>query len=140
MSTDYDQLMRSIEYGKSLSPVIYGEDTATIKERMQGYPDHSDNSVLQWVFNTLDPISLDNEWAYNDTQAILDSWLLEELTIRQHWLDTKLQKNFSWICGNVLKHQGRVNLVSTLQTTKIGELTLVVKLLLDLISFVTYVR
>jgi len=83
MSTDYDQLMRSIEYGKSLSPVIYGEDTATIKERMQGYPDHSDNSVLQWVFDTLDPISLDNEWAYNDVQAILDSWLLEELTPAQ---------------------------------------------------------
>ena len=40
---------------------------------------------------------------------------------------TRLPKIISWICGKELKHQMRVNLVSTLRMIKIGELTLVVK-------------
>lgn len=76
---DYDNLIKAIEYGKSLSPVIFGTST----EELQGYPDQSDNSVLQWVFDTLDPIRLDNEWCHEEVQAVLDSWLLEELTPAQ---------------------------------------------------------
>lgn len=76
---DYEKLAKAIEYGKSFSPVVFGTDM----ERLEGYPDQSDNSVLQWVFDTLDPISLDNQWCYEEVQAVLDSWLLEELTPAQ---------------------------------------------------------
>ena len=76
---DLDKHLQSIEYARQFIPVIHGENY----EMMQHYPDTTDNSVLQFLFDTIDPIQLDNEWFYEDLQNVMDKWLIEELTPAQ---------------------------------------------------------
>jgi UDP-2,3-diacylglucosamine pyrophosphatase LpxH len=76
---DLEKHIQSIEYARQFLPVLHGENY----EMMQHYPDTTDNSVLQFIFDTIDPVQLDNQWFYEDLQSVLDQWLIEELTPAQ---------------------------------------------------------
>lgn len=76
---DLQRLRESVQYGTDYCKVLTGED----KRPLMDYPDTSDQSILQYVFDTLDEEKLYNEVLHEEMQNILDMWLVEDLTAHQ---------------------------------------------------------
>lgn len=79
------------QYGISFNSLLEGDDFSMLNE----YPDHSANSVLQFMFDTVDREKLFNDIFFDGFQEILDKWLVEadepenilqELLV--YWMDT----------------------------------------------------
>lgn len=79
MEIDLERWQNSLPYIKSYYQVLSGESV----KQLQEYPDDTDESVLQYVFDTLDGDKLFNEYLYEATQSILDLWLIEDLSSAQ---------------------------------------------------------
>ncbi len=78
-SVDMQKLAASVQYGLSYCKVLSGEDTKPLID----YPDKSDDSIVQYVFDTLDEEMLYNEVLHDEIQNILDMWLIEDITAKQ---------------------------------------------------------
>jgi hypothetical protein len=76
MSVDLQQWRISIQYGRGYCEVLSGEDLKPLAD----YPDTTDESVLQYVFDTLDGDKLYNDYLYEAIQSVLDLWLIEDLS------------------------------------------------------------
>jgi len=76
---DIQKHMQSIRYGLGYCRVLSGEDIAPLLD----YPDKSDSSIIQYIFDTLDEEQLDNEVLHGEMQSILDMWLIVDLTAEQ---------------------------------------------------------
>lgn len=79
MEVDFVKLEQASVYGKSLIKILTGEDKASLVD----YPDTSDQSIVQFIFDMLDEDLLYNEVMCNEIQDILDSWLVEDITPQQ---------------------------------------------------------
>jgi hypothetical protein len=44
---------------------------------MQGYPDYSANSILQFMFDSVDHQKIESDWFLEQYQMIMDKWLLD---------------------------------------------------------------
>lgn len=78
-TVDMQKLAESIQYGLNYCRVLSGEDIKPLID----YPDTSDNSIVQYMFDTLDEETLYNEVLHEEIQNILDMWLVEDLTAQQ---------------------------------------------------------
>jgi hypothetical protein len=83
MSFDLDRWQEAIKYGQFYLQFLRGE----ILGPLASYPDASDNSVVQCVYDTLDRESMYNDALYDEVQDVLDKWLVEDISS----LETRMQ-------------------------------------------------
>jgi hypothetical protein len=86
-----DKVSAGFQYGVSFNNLLDGDDFSM----MRNYSDQSANSILQFMFDTVDREMLFNDYFFEGFQEILDKWLVEEDTpeavlveLRNHWMDT----------------------------------------------------
>ena len=86
-----EKVSAGFQYGSGFNDLLFGYDYSLL----QGYPDHSANSVLQFMFDTVDREKLFNDVFFDGFQEILDKWLVEadepENVLRElldYWIDT----------------------------------------------------
>ena len=86
-----DKVSAGFQYGVSFNNLLDGDDFSMIRN----YPDQSANSILQFMFDTVDREILFNDYFFEGFQEILDKWLVEEDTpeavlieLRNYWMDT----------------------------------------------------
>lgn len=83
MAFDYERWQQACEYGKLYLDLLLGN----VVEPLANYPDASDNSVVQCVYDTLDKETLFNDVLFEQIHDILDKWLVEEISP----LETRMQ-------------------------------------------------
>jgi hypothetical protein len=86
-----DKVSAGFQYGVGFNNLLDGDDFSMIRN----YPDQSANSILQFMFDTVDREILFNDYFFEGFQEILDKWLVEEDTpeailieLRNYWMDT----------------------------------------------------
>ena len=86
-----DKVSAGFQYGVSFNSLLDGDDFSM----MRNYSDQSANSILQFMFDTVDREILFNDYFFEGFQEILDKWLVEEDTpeavlieLRNYWMDT----------------------------------------------------
>lgn len=78
MTVDLDKWNKAIEYGKLLGLMLLGQRN----ELLTSYSDTSEENRLQYLFDTLDHELLYNDVLYSEIQAILDNWLVDDITAK----------------------------------------------------------
>lgn len=86
-----DKVAAGFQYGISFNSLLDGDDFSM----MRNYPDQSANSILQFMFDTVDREMLFNDYFFEGFQEILDKWLVEEdmpeailQELRDYWMNT----------------------------------------------------
>jgi hypothetical protein len=86
MAFDLEKHQESVVYGTALYETIINPTA----KALVGYPDLSDESVLQYVFDALDEDRLDNTMLYNTIQELLNDWLVDgksSATVKANLID-----------------------------------------------------
>lgn len=76
MGIDLEKHKQAIEYGTGLLKTMSGKNDTPLQE----YPDNSDESAMQYLFESLDDEALYNKYLHEELQEVIDSWLLEDIT------------------------------------------------------------
>lgn len=86
-----DKVAAGFRYAVLFNDLLDGYDYSLIRE----YSDYSANTILQFMFDTVDRERLFNDIFFEGYQEILDKWLVEEdtpeavlLELREYWMDT----------------------------------------------------
>lgn len=83
MSVDLDRWLEATKYGEFYLQILRGK----VMGPLASYPDASDNSVVQCVYDTIDRDAMYNDVLYDEIQDVLDKWLVEEISP----LETRMQ-------------------------------------------------
>lgn len=76
MTIDLDRWQEALKYGDLYLQILRGE----VMGPLASYPDASDNSVVQCVYDTFDRETAYNDTFFDDAQDILDKWLVEDIS------------------------------------------------------------